>query len=130
MFKPGIFGKYKGIEYEITFDMDNNLKIATEEKKKIDNTFKDLYNSGVYTKVVKPTELVDCVSVVIYGIIQGEKVQILKEKENEFQVATGSLLVGSNLNLPRVDRDSWVGWVPKNKVTLIEEKTAINPEDL
>jgi len=130
MVKSGIYGKYKGTEYEITVDMDNNVKIITEEKGKIDSTFEDLYNSGVYSKIVNPSELIDCVSIVLYGMIQGEKVQILKEKENEYQVATGSLLIGNDLNLPRVDRDTWLGWVPKSKVKLMEEKTAINPEDL
>ncbi|WP_066074048.1 hypothetical protein [Neobacillus soli] len=130
MLKSGIYGKYRGTEYEITVDMDNNVRVKTEEKGKIDHTFEDLYNNGVYSKKVNPGELMDCVNIDIYGIIQREKVQILQEKENEFQVATGSLLVGSNLNLPRVDRDTWLGWVPKSKVKLIEEKSAINPEDL
>jgi hypothetical protein len=130
MLKSGMYGKYRGIEYEITVDMDNNVKIMTEDKGKIDETFADTYNSGLYNKIVKPSELKDCVSIVPYGIIQGEKVQILQEKENKYQVATGSLLVGSNLNLPRVDRDTWLGWILKSKVKLIEEKTIVNPEDL
>ncbi|MGG3641019.1 hypothetical protein [Bacillus gobiensis] len=128
--RSGIFGKYNGLEYEITVDMDDNIKIITDDKEKIDVTFEDIFNSGIYTKKVKPSELMDCVNIVPYGIIQGEKVQILQEKENEFQVATGSLVVGSNLNLPRVDRDTWLGWVSKSLVKLIEEKSPINPNDL
>jgi hypothetical protein len=100
MIKSGIYGKYRGAEYEIIVDMDNNTKIIIEEKGKIDSTFEDLYNSGVYTKIVNPSELIDCVSIVLYGMVQGEKVQILKEKENEYQVATGSLRIGNDLNLP------------------------------
>ena len=130
MLKKGLHGIYKGVEYRITVDMDNNLKIITDEKEKIDATFEDTYQSGVYTKIVKPNELVDCVSIIPFGIIKGEKVQILQEKENKYQVATGSILVGSNLNLPRVDRDSWLGWVSKSEVTLIEEITPVNPEEL
>ncbi|WP_299091284.1 hypothetical protein [uncultured Metabacillus sp.] len=130
MLRSGIYATYRGTEYELTVDMDNNVKIMTDDKGKIDSTFEDTYNSGLYTKKVKPNELEDCVRIVPYGIIQGEKVQILKEKENQYQVATGSLLVGSYLNLPRVDRDTWVGWVSKNKIKLIEEKTPVNPENL
>jgi len=106
------------------------VKIITEEKRKIDSTFEDLYNSGVYSKRVNPSEIVDCVSIALLGIVQGEKVRLLMEKENEYQVATGSLLIGNDLNLPRVDRDTWLGWVPKSKVKLIEEKIAINPNNL
>ncbi|MFB5087064.1 hypothetical protein PGC35_07580 [Psychrobacillus sp. PGGUH221] len=130
MLKTGLFGSNEGVEYRLTVDMDNNLKIMTEEKEKIDATFEDTYQSGVYTKLVKPNELVNCVSIVSYGIIKGEKVQILKEKDDQYQVATGSLLVGRNLKLPRIDRDSWLGWVSKSEVRLIEEITPINPEDL
>lgn len=130
MLKKGLHGIYKGVEFRLTVDMDNNFKIMTDEKEKIDSTFEDTYQSGVYTKIVKPNELVDCVSVIPFGIIKGERVQILQEKEDKYQVATGALLVGSNLNLPRLDRDSWVGWVSKSEVTVIEEITPINPEDL
>jgi len=128
--RKGLYGIYGGVEFSITFDMDNNLKIMTENKEKIDATFDDTYQNGVYTKIVKPNEIVDCVSIIPFGIIKEEKVQILQEKENEYQVATGSLLVGSKLNLPRIDRDSWLGWVSKSEVMLIEEITPINPEDL
>ncbi len=130
MLRKGLYGIYGGVEFSITFDMDNNLKIMTENKEKIDATFDDTYQNGVYTKIVKPNEIVDCVSIIPFGIIKEEKVQILQEKENEYQVATGSLLVGSKLNLPRIDRDSWLGWVSKSEVMLIEEITPINPEDL
>jgi len=130
MLKNGLYGVYKEVEFKITIDMEDNLRVMTDEKEKIDGTFEDTYQSGVYTKIVKPKELVDCVSIIPFGIIKGEKVQILQEKENKYQVATGALLVGSNLNLSRIDRDSWLGWVSKSEVTLIEEITPINPEDL
>ncbi|NBJ71603.1 MULTISPECIES: hypothetical protein [Clostridia] len=130
MLRSDIFGKYKGRIYEITIDMENNMKIMTEDKDKIDTTLEDKYNSGLYTKVVKRNEITDCVSIVPYGIINGEKVQILKEKEDKFQVSSASLLVGSNLKLPRIDRDTWLGWVPKSEVRVIEEKTPINPQEL
>lgn len=130
MLKKGLYGIYKGIEYRITVDMDDKLKIITDEKEKIDVTFEDTYHSGIYTKIVKPNELVDCVSIIPFGIIKGEKVQILQEKDNRYQVATGILQVGSILNLPRIDRDSWLGWVSKDEVKLFEEITPINQEDL
>jgi len=85
--------------------------VITDDPTKIDETFEYSYNSGLYSKVVKPSELINCVSITTYGIIQGEKVQILQEREDRYQVGTGSLLVGSRINLPRVDRDTWLGWV-------------------
>ncbi|MGG0658418.1 hypothetical protein [Rummeliibacillus pycnus] len=130
MLKSGIYGKYKNIEYEITRDMEDNVLIITEDRNKIDETFKDQYNSGIFKKIVQPSELSECISITPYGIIEGEKLQILQERENQYQVGTGVSLIGSKLNLPRVDRDSWLGWVPKSDVILIEEKELVDPNDL
>ena len=91
--KKGLYGIYKEVEFRITVDMESNLKIMTYEKEKIDSTFEDTYQSGVYSKIVKAHELVDCVSVIPFGIIKGEKVQILQEKENKYQVATCHLVL-------------------------------------
>ncbi|MGE7907949.1 hypothetical protein ACQKNS_26775 [Peribacillus sp. NPDC094092] len=130
MLKSGIYGKYNGIEYEITIDMDNNIKIMTEEINDIDHAFVNIYNSGVYSKKVNRSELTDCVSVSYFGNVDGERVQILQETEDEFQISSGSMLVGDNLNIPRIDRETWLGWVPKRKVKLIEEKNLIDPQVL
>ena len=49
--------------------------------------------------------LLSCFDFYLNYINPGEKVQVLQEKENEYQVVTGSLLIGNELNLPRVDRE-------------------------
>ncbi|MEN1967639.1 hypothetical protein WMZ97_06115 [Lentibacillus sp. N15] len=130
MVRLGLYGKYKGIEYKVTRDMQGNRKIITEDAGKIDGSFQDTYNSGVFSKIIDPNELSDCVSVKTFGIIKGKKVQVLKESETEYQVATSSLLIGSELKIPRIDRDQWLGWVPKSEVKIVEEKKTINPADL
>jgi hypothetical protein len=130
MLKLGLYGKYNGVLYEITIDMDNNVKIMTNEINNIDHTFVDSYNSGVYSKIVNRSELTECVNITYFGMVDGERVQILQEKEGEFQISTGSMIVGDNLNLPRIDRETWLGWVPKRKVKLIEEKELIDPQFL
>lgn len=130
MLKDGIYGKYQGIEYRILVDMDDNMKIMTKDKRKTDNTFYENNNNGLYKKKIMPHELTDCVSITPYGIIQDEKVRVLQEKGNEYQVGTGDLLVGSKLKLPRIDRDTWLGMVPKDSIKLVEEKRLIDPEDL
>lgn len=130
MLKRGIYGKYKNKEYEITKDMENNIIIITEDIDKIDGTFIDKYNNGQFRKIVNPIELSDCLRIKSYGMMEGEKVHILQEKDGNYQVETGDLLVGPKLNLPRVDRDSWLGWIPKSDVALIEEKEPVNPNEL
>ncbi|GEL05618.1 hypothetical protein [Rummeliibacillus stabekisii] len=128
--KYGVYGKYMNIEYEINKDEDNNIIIITEDKTEIDGTFKDTYNSGVFSKIVKPEELTECINIKPYGIIMDKKLEISNERENEFQIVTSDLLIGTQLNLQRVDRDEWKGWVSKLDVTFVEEKKPFNPFDL
>lgn len=130
MIKFGLYAKYNGIEYKVTSDMDDNVIIYTEDKSKVDSTFYDLTGHGVYKKKVNPKELVNCESITTYGVIGGEKVQILQEKDDQFQVGTGSLLIGEKLKLKRVDRDSWIGWISKNRVKIIEERHPVDPDEL
>ncbi|WP_123921888.1 hypothetical protein [Terribacillus saccharophilus] len=78
-------------------------------------------------RVVEPSELRDCVKIQVYGDIQGKKVEVLKERNDEYQVSTGSLLVGEDLKLPRIDRDAWLRRVPKSDVKLIEDIIPFDP---
>ncbi|RIJ63574.1 hypothetical protein D1606_14330 [Rummeliibacillus sp. POC4] len=130
MLKYGDYGKYRNKIYKITVDMDDNIFIMTRDSDKIDKSFKDPNNTGLFEKIVNANELTDCIRIKPYGILNGEKLEILKERENEYQVATSDLLIGTKLKLPRIDRDLWMGWVPKSDVTLIEDKKPFNPNDL
>lgn len=130
MIKSGLYAKYNGIEYKVTSDMDGRVMIYTEDKSKVDYTFYNLTGHGIYKKKVNPKELVNCESITTYGVIEGEKVQILQEKDDQFQVGTGSLFIGEKLQLKRVERDSWIGWISKSRVKIIEERRPVNPEKL
>ncbi|AIF42600.1 hypothetical protein [Virgibacillus sp. SK37] len=130
MAKSGFYANYQGTEFEVMGNMNNQVEIITKDINKIDDTFEDTYNTGVYSKVVSRKELTDCVKVTLSGIIRGERVQILKARSDEYQVATSSLLIGEKLGLYRVDRDLWIGWIAKDKVQLVEERVLFNAEDI
>ncbi len=59
-----------------------------------------------------------------------KKLEISNERENEFQIVTSDILIGTQLNLQRVDRDEWKGWASKLDVTFVEEEKPFNPFDL
>ncbi|AMW99391.1 hypothetical protein [Rummeliibacillus stabekisii] len=128
--KRGIYGKYNNMEYKIIADMDDNILIMTKDRNKIDGSFKETKRGELFKKIVKPEDLSECINIVPYGLIDGDKVNIMQERDDKYQIETSNLLIGTKLNLPRVDRDSWLGWVPMNKVTLIEEKKPFNPFNL
>ncbi|MGR6896903.1 hypothetical protein [Rummeliibacillus sp. BSL5] len=128
--KRGIYGKYNNKEYKIIADMNDNILIMTEDKAKIDQTFKETNRGGIFKKIVEPQELSECESIFSYCLIDDVKVNLIQEREYQYQIETSDLLIGIKLNLPRIDRDTWLGWIPKSNVTLIEERKPFNPIDL
>ncbi len=67
MIKNGEFCVYNGNEYELNEDNDGNLIIITTNREIIDATFVDEYNSGVYSKIISPNEMVLSVSKSVSG---------------------------------------------------------------
>ncbi|MBM7691681.1 hypothetical protein JOC77_001088 [Peribacillus deserti] len=102
MLKSGFYGKYQGIEYKIKLDMERNIKILTKEKAKTDETFKDAFSSGVYSKIVYPNELTDCVKIKTYGLIKGEKIYIRSEQNDMYLFNIGDWEIGDKLDLPEL----------------------------
>lgn len=60
MIKNGRYGVYKNMEYKINEDMEGNLLIITSEKEKIDSSFVDRFKTGVYSKIINSSKLVQC----------------------------------------------------------------------
>ena len=60
-----------------------------------------------------------------HGIIGQNNVDVLKEKDDSFLVGTSDCTVGEILNLERVDKYGYEGWIKKNKITVVQEKKFI-----
>lgn len=125
MIKNGRYAYYKGKEYKFNGDADGNYIIITSDLHKIDSTFKDKYNTGVFSKIVDLSELDEIYKVVTYGKVNGEKVAIIKEKQSEYLVSTSDCKIGEKLNLERVDKYGYEGWLPSNVVQVFEERHVI-----
>ena len=111
MIKNGKYAYYKGNEYKFSRDADGNYIIITSDLKKTDCTFKDKYNTGVYSKLVNISDV--------------ERVSIIKEKNGEYLVSTNDCKIGEKLKLDRVDKYAYEGWLNSNIVKLDEEKQVI-----
>lgn len=120
--KKGKFAIYKGKEYGFSKDMEGNMLILTRDKTFIDETFSDRYGTGIYSKIVTADQLQEAYAIVNRGIIEGYNVDILKEKEDSFLVGTSDCTVGKTLNLERVDKYGYEGWIEKDKIIIVQEK--------
>lgn len=131
MLKKGYFGLYKGKEYEITEDMDNNLLIMTEDSSLIDDDFVDTYNSNVYTKIVKPNDLRQCYFIKPIAVYKGYKFNVsTKEKGNKVYLGTPDATLAEKMNFERTDKYYYEKWVCKSEVELVEDKKEIDPTQI
>lgn len=122
MIKNGRFCKYHGNEYRLNRDNDGNLVIITKNRATIDATFTDKYNSGVYSKIILPSEIQEAYEYRTYGNVKGVKVNVEKENQEFYFVGTADCKVAEVLGLSRCDKYYYEGKIPKKKVELIEEK--------
>ena len=103
MIKNGKYAYYKGNEYKFSRDADGNYIIITSDLKKTDCTFKDKYNTGVYSKLVNISDVDEIYKIATYGKVNEERVSIIKEK----------------------NKYAYEGWLNSNIVKLDEEKQVI-----
>lgn len=125
MIKNGKYACYKGYEFKFSKDADDNYIIITSDKRIIDDTFKDKYNTGVFSKIVDLSELDEICRIATWGIINGDRVSIIKEKNGDYLVGTSDCKLAEKLKLERVDKYGYEGWLPANAVQISEEKQVI-----
>lgn len=96
MIKNGKYAYYKGNEYKFSRDADGNYIIITSDLKKTDCTFKDKYNTGVYSKLVNISDVDEIYKIATYGKVNEERVSIIKEKNGEYLVSTNDCKIGKS----------------------------------
>lgn len=125
MIKNGKYAYYKGNEFKFSKDADGNYIIITSDSQKTDVTFKDKYNTGVYSKIVDLSDLDEIYKITTYGKVNEERVSIIKEKNGEYLIGTSDCKIGEKLKLERVDKYGYEGWLSSDLVQIIEEKQVI-----
>lgn len=127
MIKKGFFGTYQGKEYEITEDMDNNLMIMTENISEVTSGFKDIYNSGLYTKKIKKSELSEYYFIKPRAEYKGEQFNVgNQQKDSYIQLGTKDASIAKKLNFDSTDKYYYEKWVPISEVKLTEDKEHID----
>jgi len=125
MIKNGKYAYYKGNEFKFSKDADGNYIIITSDYQKTDDTFKDKYNTGVLSKIVDLSDLDEIYKITTYGMVNEDRVSIIKEKNGCCLVGTTDCKLGEKLKLERVDKYGYEGWLPSSAVQIFEEKDVI-----
>jgi hypothetical protein len=122
MIKSGQYAIYGGNEYELNGDMNGNDIIITTNRNYIDDSFVDDGGSGVYTKIVELSQLDEIYSITVYGIVNGEKLLVCSERDGYYFVETSDCEISDKLQLDRVDKYGYGGWIPSESIQIVEEK--------
>lgn len=125
MIKNGDYCIYNDIEYEINSDIDGNTLLITQDKTKIDSSFIDEYNSGVYSKKVDEKQIKEIYRIHTFGQIGNLKVNVENELEDYYIVGTSNLEIAKKLGLERCDKYYHEGKILKKYIIITEEKTKI-----
>ncbi|WP_143315469.1 hypothetical protein [Clostridium sp. HBUAS56017] len=125
MIKNGNFCLINSIEYEFSSDMKGNCKIRTIDKSKIDESFTDKYNCGIFSKKVNRSDIQEIYSCNTIAKIGNVSVHVDKELDNSYLVGTGSPEVAKQLGLHMVDKYYYEGEIPKKDAIISIEKTEI-----
>lgn len=125
MIKNGQYAWYKGNEFGLSEDVDDNRIIITEDKRIVDDTFEDTYHTGVFSKIIDLTELDKILRITTYGMINGDRVSIITEKDGGYLVGTSDCKMAEKLQLEPVDKYGYEGWLPEEAVQIFEEKQVI-----
>lgn len=83
----------------------------------------------VYTKIVEISQLDAIYSVTAYGLVDGEKVLVMQESEGKYYVETSDCETGDKLNLDRIDKYGYGGWIPSDNIQIVEEKNYIKEKE-
>ena len=107
--KLGTYTKYQGEEYEVfNYEDLNNVEIMNLKTEEI-----------IY---VNRKELEDIFYIDMWCIYKGEKLQVMKEKEDKLLVSGYNDRVGKMFNMKLIERGIYELWVDKNSVERVFEE--------
>ena len=129
MIKSGKYALYCGKEYKLNRDRNGNNIIITNNKDYIDDSFVDKHGGGVYTKIIEVLQLDEIYSIETHGIVEGEEVLILQERDGNYYIETSVCEIGDRLNLERMDKYGYGGWISSDNIQIVEEKHYIKPKE-
>ena len=127
MIKSGNYAIYRGNEFKLLTDINENNIIITKNKNIIDNNFEKTYITGVFSKIVDLSELEEIYTITTYGIYWGDRVLILDEKNGKYLVGTSNCKLAEILqcrseHFKKIDDYYCEGWLSAERIKIFEEK--------
>ncbi len=125
MIKNGVYCLFNNAVYKYSRDIEGNTLIITKDKSKIDSSFVDKYDSGVYSKKINKEEIKEVYKIHTIGKVGDLKVNVEKELDESYIVGTNNSEIAKQLGLERCDKYYYQGKILKKDIIISEEKTII-----
>lgn len=124
MVRKGDYTVYQNEEYRFVREKDNSISLISNSKKDLKRNFEE-YADGVYVKNVKSKDIGNAYQIKTYGTYQNRNVNIRIIKDGNVLIGTPDASLARELGLDRSDKYYYEKWVPKNEVTIFEDRKEI-----
>ena len=124
-YKFGTYGIYKGQEYRVNSNMNDEKgvnRIYTTDLSKTDEDFEDVYGHGVYSKKIQLEDLEEYYDITTYAIWNGMKFLVIRETEDIYCLYTGDSEIAGKYGFEVCNRAEFRKEVSKESVELVEER--------
>lgn len=122
----GTYGVYHGEIHRIGLNQDGTISLFPNSDSEIDDTYIEQYHLGIYSKIIKPTELSEAYSLSSYAEYQGYKIEIARAAGDEFELYLGDYALAQKLGFDRCDKYGYNLMVKKADVEVIAEKKPLS----
>ncbi|MED4322129.1 hypothetical protein P9232_11790 [Weizmannia sp. CD-2023] len=125
MNKSGDFAIFNNKEYEFYLNDDNTCNLVTDDPNSVNDGFLKDNLSNRYVKKVNISNIQEAYTIVMIGKYNDIELNIHEEKDGYYLIGTSDAKTANQLNLERVDKYYYQGWISSKKLTVVQQKEII-----
>lgn len=125
MYKSGDFAMFNNKEYEFYLNEDNTCNLVTDDPSSVNDGFLKDNLTNRYVKKVDISSIQEAYTIVMIGKYNNMELNIHKEKDGLYLIGTTDAKIANQLNLERVDKYYYQGWISSKKLTVTLQKEMI-----
>lgn len=125
MYKSGDFAMFNNKEYEFYLNEDNTCNLVTDDPSSVNDGFLKDNLTNRYVKKVDISSIQEAYTIVMIGKYKNMELNIHKEKDGLYLIGTTDAKIANQLNLERIDKYYYQGWISSKKLTVTLQKEMI-----
>ena len=120
--KKGIYAIFNGKEYKVYTNEDHSIDLVSNDSNDVNHGFIEQY-PDTYVKKVSVNEITNIHRMISYAKYKGNQFDVNNQEiSGEIHLGTIDATLAKILGFERTDKYYYEKWVPKNEVTIFEER--------